>query len=140
MTEAPIIDPSLVNAAAIAAAYGVDAAVGLSADEAAHRLDRDGPNELRGKPRVPTWRRILGQFRDPLIYLLLGAIVVSLIGWLVEGAEGWPIDAVVIAAIVLLNGLLHERESHDELGPVAQPFAAALNDSVVHLDKVLHER
>ncbi|GAB3135565.1 cation-translocating P-type ATPase [Marisediminicola antarctica] len=128
MAGAPIADPSLVDAADVTAAYEVDAAVGLSAEEAVRRLDRDGPNELRGSPRVPTWRRILGQFRDPLIYLLLGAIVVSLIGWFVEGAEGWPIDAVVIAAIVLLNGLLgwvQEGRADDAVAALSTMTAAS---------------
>ncbi len=128
MAEAPINDPTLVDAANVTAAFEVDAAVGLSSEEAVRRLDRDGPNELRGSPRVPTWRRILGQFRDPLIYLLLGAIVVSLIGWLVEGAEGWPIDAVVIAAIVLLNGLLgwvQEGRADDAVAALSTMSAAS---------------
>ena len=128
MADAPITDPSLVDAAEVAAASEVDPVVGLSADEAARRLDRDGPNELRGSPRVPTWRRILAQFRDPLIYLLLGAIVVSLIGWLAEGAEGWPIDAVVIAAIVLLNGLLgwvQEGRADDAVAALSTMTAAS---------------
>jgi hypothetical protein len=30
-------------------------------------------------PPVPIWRRILAQFRDPLIYLLLAAVVISLV-------------------------------------------------------------
>ena len=133
MTDAPITDPSLVDpsltdAAEVAAASEVDPVVGLSAEEAARRLDRDGPNELRGTPRVPTWRRILAQFQDPLIYLLLGAIVVSLIGWLAEGAEGWPIDAVVIAAIVLLNAVLgwvQEGRADDAVAALSTMTAAS---------------
>ena len=49
---------------------------------------------------------MLAQFQDPLIYLLLGAIVIALIAWLIEGRPGWPVDAIVIGLIVLLNGLL----------------------------------
>jgi len=128
MADSVVSDPSLADGTEVAAAYGVDTTVGLSAEEAARRLDRDGANELRGTPRAPTWRRILGQFRDPLIYLLLGAIVVSLIGWLIEGAEGWPIDAVVIAAIVLLNGLLgwvQEGRADDAVAALSTMTAAS---------------
>jgi Ca2+-transporting ATPase len=45
-------------------------ASGLTAAEAARRLRRDRPNTLRAAPPVPTWRRALAQFHDPLIHLL----------------------------------------------------------------------
>jgi potassium/sodium efflux P-type ATPase len=84
----------------------VDPARGLDGAEAARRLSHDGPNRLRATPPVPFWRRALAQFRDPLIYLLLLAVVVSLAAWFAEGATGWPVDAIVIAAIVIANALL----------------------------------
>ncbi|WP_369375707.1 cation-translocating P-type ATPase [Promicromonospora sp. Populi] len=85
---------------------GVDPTTGLSDAEAARRLAADGPNELRSRPPVPLWRTILDQFRDPLVALLLVAVVISVTVWWVEGAEGVPVDAVVIAAIVVLNAVL----------------------------------
>lgn len=53
---------------------------------------------------------MLEQFRDPLIYLLLGVIVVSLAAWLFEGAHGLPFDALVVLAIVLANAILGYAE------------------------------
>ncbi len=99
-------DPSIVDAVAVAASVGADVANGLTATEAARRLAQNGPNELRAAPRAPAWRRALAQFHDPLIYLLLTAVAVALIAWAVEGRAGWPVDAIVIAAIVLLNGVI----------------------------------
>lgn len=99
-------DPSLRDAADVAAELGVDPAVGLTSAEAARRLREDGPNELRAKPPVPLWRKILAQFQHPLIYLLLGAVAISLIAWAAEGAVGVPIDATVITAVVILNAAL----------------------------------
>jgi len=100
------LDPSLREAADVARDLGVDPAVGLSDAEAARRLAADGPNELRPKPSVPLWRRLLEQFRDPLVVLLLVAVGISVAVWWVEGADGVPVDAVVIAAIVVLNAVL----------------------------------
>ncbi|MDM0109593.1 HAD-IC family P-type ATPase [Variovorax sp. J22R24] len=40
------------------------------------------------------------------MYLLLAAVGISLGAWAIEGFSGWPLDALVIAAIVLLNGIL----------------------------------
>ena len=55
---------------------------------------------------MPAWRRVLAQFQDPLIYLLLAAISVALVAWGVQGWVGWPVDAIVIAIDVILNGAL----------------------------------
>ena len=90
----------------VAAELGADVVRGLSSAEAASRLARHGPNELASAPPVPAWRRMLAQFADPLIYLLLVAVVVSLVSWAAEGADGVPYEALVITAIIVLNGVL----------------------------------
>ena len=99
-------DPSLRETRQIAHELGVDPGTGLGTAEAQRRLEADGPNELRGIPPVPAWRKFVSQFHNPLIYLLLAAVAISLAAWLVEDADGPPIDSIVIAAIVLLNGIL----------------------------------
>ncbi|HEX2708180.1 MAG TPA: HAD-IC family P-type ATPase, partial [Solirubrobacterales bacterium] len=99
-------DPSLREALAVAAELGTDLREGLDAGEAAARLERHGPNRLESAEAVSAWRRFLAQFADPLIYLLLVAVAISIVAWAVEGAEGVPYDAVVIAAILILNAIL----------------------------------
>ena len=70
---------------------------GLSADEAARRLEADGPNRLpAGKPRS-LFARVFAQFNNLLIYVLLASAVVTI---LLRHA----LDAVVILAVVLING------------------------------------
>ncbi|MEX2613498.1 MAG: cation-transporting P-type ATPase [Gaiellaceae bacterium] len=72
---------------------------GLSEAEAAPRLDRFGPNQL-ARLRRPAYAAIaLRQFADPLVGLLIAAVLVSLL-------IGERIEAAAIAAIVLLNALL----------------------------------
>ena len=131
------VDPSLRDAADVAIEVGVNATVGLSAAEAAARLARDGPNELRAKPPVPVWRRILAQFQDPLVYLLLVAIAISLVAWLAEGAQGAPVDVIVIAIIVIANaalGFAQERSAENAVAALAVMTAA---NSTVLRDGVL---
>ncbi len=70
-------DPSLAATEEVTAALGTDAQDGLSSDEAAARLRRIGPNRLEAARTIPAWRKLLAQFADPLVYLLLAAIVVS---------------------------------------------------------------
>jgi len=116
-------DPSLTDAADVARAAGADLERGLTAVEAERRLAQYGRNVLRGAPPVPTWRRVLAHFQDPLIYLLLAAIVIALAAWWIEGRSGWPVDAIVIAAVVLLNGALgfmQEAKARDAVAALAR--------------------
>jgi magnesium-transporting ATPase (P-type) len=74
-------------------------AQGLSADEAAKRLEADGPNRLpAGKPRS-LFARVFAQFNNLLIYVLLASAVVTI---LLRHA----LDAIVILAVVLINGAI----------------------------------
>ena len=100
------MDPSVIDRAGVAAAFETDASSGLTAAAAALRLARDGANELRAVPPVPQWRQALAQLQEPLVYLLLVAAAVALAAWVVEGREGWPMDAIVIGVVVLLNACL----------------------------------
>jgi Mg2+-importing ATPase len=73
--------------------------LGLTANDAAERRRRYGPNRLRSARKTDWFTLLLAQFRTPLILILLGASVVSF--FLHE-----PIDASIIIAIVLLSGTL----------------------------------
>jgi magnesium-transporting ATPase (P-type) len=118
----------------VAAALGSDPARGLSSAEAAARLARAGPNELTAAPPVPAWRRLLAQFADPLVVLLLAAVVVSVVAWAVEDADGVPWDALVIAVILVANAILgYVQEARAEravaaLQRMAVPVATVVRD------------
>ena len=90
----------------VAASMQANIQDGLTPQEAQRRLRANGPNELASEPQQAQWRRALAQFQDPLVYLLLAAIGIALAAWWMEGRAGWPIDAMVIAVVVLLNGVL----------------------------------
>jgi P-type Ca2+ transporter type 2C len=105
-TVPPAQQPWSCAAAEVAARLETDPGHGLTAAEASARLGRHGANELQSAEAVPAWRRLLAQFNSPLIYLLLAAVLVSLVAWAADGAEGVPFDAVVILVIVVLNGVL----------------------------------
>ncbi len=83
-----------------------DPAAGLTGEEAERRLASVGPNELPSPAPPPWWRRLLGHLADPVVYLLVAAIAVSATAWLVEGGDGLPLDALVIAVIIVANALL----------------------------------
>jgi magnesium-transporting ATPase (P-type) len=121
-------DPSILDVEQVVRSLGTDLERGLSSDEAARRLARDGPNELRAAPPVSAWRRILAQFRDPLVYLLLAAIAISLVAWIIEGRHGWPVDALVIAVVVIANaalGFVQESRAESAVAALARMTAAS---------------
>ncbi len=72
---------------------------GLSDEEARRRLQLEGPNELPEAPPPSLLKLFLSQFTSVIVWVLIGAAVVS--GLL----EDW-LDAAAILAIVFLNGLL----------------------------------
>ena len=126
-TPGPPHDPSLMDVEAVARELDVDPPTGLSDDEAARRLAADGLNELRGKKPVPLWRKILAQFQDPLIYLLLAAVAISIIAWILDGARGAPVDVLVITAIIVLNaalGYTQEARAADAVAALGRMTAA----------------
>ncbi len=91
---------------------------GLSSQEAAERLSKFGPNALPEQPPKPLWRRFLAQFQSPLIYILLFALAFDLAVWIHEGAQGWPIESLAIALILLFNaalGIYQEQRSEAAL-------------------------
>ncbi|MFO7280598.1 MAG: calcium-translocating P-type ATPase [Thermoanaerobacterales bacterium] len=126
--------PWAEEADGVAARLGVDPGRGLAPAEAAARLARHGPNQLEAAPPVPAWRKLLAQFQDPLVYLLLAAAAVSLAAWVIEGADGVPFEVVVILGILVANALLgYAQEARAEqavaaLSRMAAPRATVLRD------------
>ena len=66
------------------------------------------------------WRRFVRQFASPLIYILLFALAFDLGVWLYEGGAGWPVDALAIAVILLLNASLGLYQEHRSEAALAQ--------------------
>jgi P-type Ca2+ transporter type 2C len=106
-----------------------DAARGLSADEVARRQAESGPNELLPPVREPAWRMFLSQFNDFMIWVLMAAVAIS-------AFEGEVLDAIVITAILLLNGVLgfvqeyRANEAMAALERMAAPSATVIRDGV----------
>lgn len=87
---------------------------GLTADEAARRLTRHGPNLLPEVHARGPLMRFLAQFNNVLIYVLLGSAVVT------AGLQHW-IDMAVILAVVLANaaiGFLQEGKAETAMAAI----------------------
>ena len=117
---------------AVIAALGSDPERGLTPEEARQRLAQYGSNELQAEPPTPGWRKFLAQFQDVLIVLLLIAAAISLVIWLYEHIEPVPYEALVIFAIVLLNGILgYVQEERAERSVATLREMAAAEASVL---------
>jgi Ca2+-transporting ATPase len=82
---------------------GVKPERGLSAGEAADRLEHDGPNALPTEKPKPEWRRFADQYTSYMQMILVGAAVVSL------AIKEWS-TAVILVAITLLNAVVGLRQ------------------------------
>ena len=92
-----------------------DATKGLSAEEAARRLERFGPNVLPKFRRHGPLSRLLFQFHHPLIYVLLAATVITAL-------LGEWVDAGVIFGVVFVNavvGFIQESRAEAALDALA---------------------
>ncbi|MDD5431859.1 MAG: calcium-transporting P-type ATPase, PMR1-type [Candidatus Omnitrophica bacterium] len=72
---------------------------GLSEEDAKNRLEEFGANQLLEKKGVGPFEIFLEQFKDFIVWILIGAALVS--GFLQE----W-VDALAIIAIVIINAIL----------------------------------
>ncbi len=88
-----------------------DPGIGLSASEVQRRLAEHGPNAFEEKKPKTLFQMFLAQLRDPMIYILMGAVVIS-------AALGEFSDAAIIVAVILLNaivGVVQEAKAEKSL-------------------------
>ena len=99
--SSPLADclPFATSVADVLAAAKVEVERGLSEAEVGLRRGQFGFNQLAESPPTPLWQKLIGQFKDLVIWILIVAALVS-------GAMGEWVDAIAILAIVLLNGVI----------------------------------
>jgi Ca2+-transporting ATPase len=83
----------------VIAALGTEPERGLDDREARGRLARDGANELSAESPVPAWKKLLAQFQNVLVVLLLVATAISAGLWLYEGDTTLPYEAIAIGVV-----------------------------------------
>ena len=99
----PMEAPFACTPEQLARDLGVQVATGLTRDEAAQRQEKYGPNRLELASSISAWRIFLHQFQDLMVLILIAAVAIAFLTWWMEGAHGFPADAVVILAIVVAN-------------------------------------
>ncbi len=123
------ISPWTVEAAEVAARLRADPIAGLTADEAARRVEQYGPNELLERASKPAWRLLAEQFTNAMILVLLAAAAITAV-------IGESKDTAVILAIVLLNGIVgfvqeyRAEQAIDALKRMTSPTARVVRDGL----------
>ena len=106
-----------------------DTVKGLTEGEAFRRLQQNGRNEMRAARKKTKIQLFLEQLKDPLIYILLIAAVVSIL-------LGEISDAVIIGTVVLVNalvGMLQEgkaRKALEALRKLTTPQTIVIRDGI----------
>src|SRR5215203_685837 len=97
----------------VAQRLGVDSGRGLSAEEAAKRLQQHGPNKFAEAKAEPRWRAFVRQYKDPMQIVLLAAGIGSL----------YPIKeygtGILIIFLTLFNAVLGLRQEGKAAAAVA---------------------
>lgn len=96
---------------------------GLSQSDAQHRLQQYGPNRLPEAGRRSAWLRFLMQFHNILIYVLLGAAVITAF------LNHW-MDTLVILAVVMANaviGFIQEGKAEKAMEAIRDMLAPRAN-------------
>jgi Ca2+-transporting ATPase len=112
---------------------------GLSDAEAAKRLEKNGPNELRQKSSKKIWQMLWSQITDPMVLILIGAAAFSFI------LKEWT-EAFVILTIVVLNaviGIVQEKKAESSiqaLRSISAPNAQVLRqgeESIIPANEIV---
>ena len=98
---------------------------GLGEAEAEKRLSENGKNKLIEGKKKTLIQRLVEQIMDPMVLVLIGAAVVSLITALIEGEA--PTDVFIILAVVVLNtvlGVVQESKAEKAIDALKEMAAA----------------
>jgi len=95
----------------VIAALETEAETGLNEVEIAQRKKIYGLNELKEAPSKTIWAKLWAQFNDFVIWLLVGAALISAV--LGEWVEAGAIMAIVVLNAVL--GIIQEQRAEEEL-------------------------
>lgn len=109
---------------------------GLTSEQAQKRLEENGKNRLEEGKKKSVIRRLLEQFTDPMIIILIVAAAISGITSAFDGS--FPSDVIIILFVVILNAVLGVvQESKAEKAIEALQEMAAATSKVERDGKVM---
>lgn len=109
---------------------------GLTSSEVAIRIERDGLNKLNEGKKRSLFMRLIDQLNDFMVFILLGAAVISIVLAIVNKEMADIFEGGLILAIVFINailGLVQEGKAEKALESIkkmSSPHATVLRDGV----------
>ncbi|XP_069074350.1 calcium-transporting ATPase type 2C member 2 isoform X1 [Pleurodeles waltl] len=98
----------------------VDLETGLSDYSVIQRRLKHGWNEFKVDSEEPVWKKYLGQFTNPLILLLLGSALVSIITKEYEDAVSITVAILIVVTVAFIQEYRSEK-SLEELNKLVPP-------------------
>lgn len=86
---------------------------GLSSQEVIESRKKFGNNQLTQIPPDPLWKKIMHGFKDPMIMILMVALIIQLVLFFIGQAE-WFEPIGIFVAIIIANGVASVSESKQE--------------------------
>lgn len=86
---------------------------GLTNEQVKKSREKNGTNELTQIPPDPLWKKIIEGFKDPMIIILLVALVVQVVLFFLGQSE-WFEPVGILIAILIANGVASVSESKQE--------------------------
>lgn len=86
---------------------------GLTSNQVEESRRKNGTNALTQIPPDPLWKKILEGFKDPMIMILLVALVVQVVLFFMGQAE-WFEPVGILIAIIIANGVASVSENKQE--------------------------
>ncbi|XP_003426720.1 calcium-transporting ATPase type 2C member 1 isoform X3 [Nasonia vitripennis] len=118
-------EASSLGAEEVAGRLQVDIRTGLWWEEADHRKQLFGHNELNLKEEEPTWKKYAEQFKNPLILLLLGSAVVSVCMKQFDDAISITVAIIIVVTVAFVQEYRSEK-SLEELSKLVPPACHCL--------------
>ncbi len=106
---------------------------GLTAQEAASRLVKNGENKLAEPPKTPLIMRFLAQLKDPMILVLIAAAVISAITGIISEGK-LDADVFIILFVVIANAVLGVYQENKAEAAIAALQAMSASQSKVIRD------
>ncbi|XP_056381450.1 calcium-transporting ATPase type 2C member 2 isoform X2 [Hyla sarda] len=105
----------------------VDVNTGLSECSVLQRRTKHGWNEFQVDNSDPMWKKYLGQFTNPLILLLLGSALVSVVTKEYEDAVSITVAILIVVTVAFVQEYRSEK-SLEELNKLVPPECNCVRD------------
>lgn len=143
MEELKEVQFETVSSSDVLSSLETDSEKGLTSEEAKARLERFGPNKLEEQKKKSWIRIFFEQMANPMIYVLFGAVAISIGVSIYETVKAgyfdflnigdWP-DVIIIMAVVILNSIIgtvqeiKAQTSLEALKQLSSPESTVIRD------------